>query len=133
MKKLVMLFAVMALFVIASCNSYPQNISVKTTYNTPTADSCYMLIWKGTNTSQNPLVEDGVYEDLVLPSPSITVYKIPTGTNQQFTVQMLANGQTFKIALVPFRNRISAPLTVSAFYVLPVPPSKATILNVEIF
>lgn len=133
MKKLFVLLA-FAFVLFIACDNYPQNVSVRTTYTTATtADSCYMLVWKGTDTNLNPLFEDGDYHALVLPSPAITVYKVPVGANKQFTIQMLANGQTFKIALVPFKSNISAPLTVSAFYVLPTPPAKATIINVEIF
>ena len=130
MKKMLVLFAFIVLF--ASCDVYPQSVSVKTTYSTPvSADSCYMLVWKGTDTANNPLFEDGDYDLLNL--PTLSVYKIPLGTNVNFTIQMPADGKTFRIALVPFDVGFSAPLTVSAFYVLPKPPAKATIINVEIF
>ena len=120
------------LFGLFGCDSYPQSVTVKTTYTTPVGvDSCYMLVWKGTNTSQNPLFEDGDYD--LLNTSTLSVYKIPLGTSVNFSIQMLANGETFRIALVPFDLNISAPLTVSAFYVLPKPPAKATIINVEIF
>lgn len=131
MKKLILLLFV-GMLVVISCDVYPQNISVKTTYNTPAgADSCYMIVWKGSDTQNCPLQEDGDFEMLSL--TGLLVYKIPVGEGQSFTTQMLANGQTFKIALVPFDYNIAAPLTVSAFYILPTPPNKATIINVEIF
>lgn len=128
MKKLLLLFVVLMLM---ACDIYPQSVSVKTTYTTPaSADSCYMLVWEGTDTNQNPLFEDGDYDLLNL--PTLSVYKVPLGTNVNFTIQMNADGKTFRIALVPFDVGFSAPLTVSAFYVLPKPPAKATIINVEI-
>jgi len=125
-------FIVIALTLFSTCDVYPQNVTVKTTYTTPvSADSCYLLLWKGTNTSNNPLFEDGDIDLLNL--NTLAVYKVPLGTNVNFSIQMLANGETFRIALVPFDVGFSAPLTVSDFYVLPKPPAKATIINVEIF
>lgn len=121
-----------AVLLFASCDVYPQTVTVKTTYTTPvSADSCYMLVWKGTDTNQNPLFEDGDYD--MLNVSTLSVYKIPLGTNVNFSIQMNADGKTFRIALVPFDVGFSAPLTVSAFYVLPKPPAKAEIINVEIF
>ena len=127
-----LIFLALAFVVLIACDSYPQSVSVKTTYTTPAAaDSCYMLVWKGTDTNQNPLFENGDYE--LLNTSTLSVYKVPLGTGVSFTTQMSADGKTFKIALVPFDVGFSAPLTVSAFYTLPIPPSKATIINVEIF
>lgn len=128
MKKLLLL----AVLMLMACDVYPQSVSVKITYTTPvSADSCYMLVWKGTDTNQNPLFEDGDYDLLNL--NTLSVYKVPLGTNVNFTIQMNADGKTFRIALVPFDVNFSAPLTVSAFYTLPKPPAKAEIINVEIF
>ncbi|MBK8609084.1 MAG: hypothetical protein IPL84_03855 [Chitinophagaceae bacterium] len=130
MKKLLTLIA-MAFVLIIACDSYPQTVTIRTTYNTPTsADSCYLLLWKGTDTNQNPLFEDGSFDLLNL--GTLSVYKVPAGTNKVFNFIIPADGKTFKLALVPFENEYPAPLTVSSFYVLPIPPAKAEIINVEI-
>lgn len=130
MKKL---FAICVLLfvVLIACDSYPQTVTIRTTYNTPaSADSCYLLLWKGTDTNQNPLFEDGSYDLLNL--STLSVYKVPTGTNKVFNFVIPADGKTFKLALVPFDAGFPAPLTVSSFYVLPIPPGKAEIINVQI-
>lgn len=130
MKKL---FAICLLLFVGftACDNYPQTVTIRTTYNTPTgADSCYLLLWKGTDTNQNPLFEDGDYD--LLNQGALSVYKVPTGTNKVFNFTLPANGKTIKLALVPFDNGYPAPLTVSSFYVLPIPPAKAEIINVQI-
>lgn len=127
------LFAICVLLflVLIACDSYPQSVTIRTTYNTPaSADSCYLLLWKGTDTNQNPLFEDGSFDLLNL--STLSVYKIPTGTTQIFNFTLPADGKTFKIALVPFDVGFPAPITVSSFYVLPIPPGKAEIINVQI-
>jgi len=130
MKKLLGICILLFVILIA-CDSYPQTVTIRTTYNTPaSADSCYLLLWKGTDTNQNPLVEDGSYELLNL--ATLSIYKVTTGANQIFNFSLPADGKTFKIALVPFDADYPAPLTVSAFYTLPIPPAKASIINVEI-
>lgn len=131
MKKLFVLFA-LVMIIFAACDSYPQSVTIRTTYNTPaSADSCYLLLWKGTDTNQNPLFEDGSYDLLNL--STLSVYKVPIGASKVFNFTLPADGKTFKLALVPFDVNFSAPLTVSAFYTLPKPPAKAEIINVEIF
>lgn len=130
MKNLIALLVVGWLLVVG-CDSYPQTVTIKTTYNTPvSADSCYLLLWKGTDTNQNPLFEDGDFDLLNL--STLSVYKVPTGANKVFNFTLPADGKTFKIALVPFDVGFPAPLTVSSYYVLPIPPEKAEIINVEI-
>lgn len=129
--KRVFAICVLLFVVLIACDNYPQTIPVQTTYNTPTdADSCYLLMWKGTNTNQNQLFEDGNYDNLNF--NLLTVYKVPVGTNKIFTYSLPANGETIKLALVPFKVGIPSPLTVSDFYVLPTPPAKGQILNVKI-
>lgn len=122
----------LSFFVILStaCDVYPQTVNVKVTYTVPAAvDSCKLLIWKGTNTANNPLFEDGDYNALNL--AGLTVINIPA-VNGEFTRQFNADGETFKLALVVFDTSIPSDLTVSAFYILPIKPAKAQFIDVEI-
>jgi hypothetical protein len=135
MKGLFILLA-FAFVLFASCNSYPQSVSVKTTYTTPAeVDSSYLVMWKGTDITQNQLFEDGNWYDL--DKTGLLIYKIPLGTSVSFTSTHVTDGRKFKLAIVNFGNSegitLPSKLTVSTFYTLPVEVQKATIINVEIF
>lgn len=135
MKKIFLILAAFILIINLSCESYPQTVSVTTTYTTPSAvDSSYLIMWKGNDIAQNPLFEDGSWIDL--DKSGLLVYKIPTGTSVSFTTTHQTDGRKFKLAIVNFGNSegITLPslLTVSAFYTLPIEIQKATIISVQI-
>lgn len=131
---LVLLFA----FVMFNCNSYPQTVTVKTTYTTPVGiDSCYLLVWKGIDTQQCPLIDGADYD--AINKTGLTTYKVPLGTNAFYGQQMPSDGKTFRLALVTWDNNpqnneaTPSKLRVSTFYTLPFYVERATIINVEIF
>lgn len=124
--------ALLMLIILSACEiTYPQDVNVTVTYNNVPSgiDSSYLLIWKGTNTNQNPLFEDGDFAELNL--TELIVDKIPA-TNGSYTKVLEPDGETIKVAIVLFDTNLAGDLTVSDFYTLPKKPGKATIINVEI-
>lgn len=128
MKKLLfVLFAV----ILFACENPPQTVNVKVTYTIPAGcDSSYIVFWKGTDTNQNPLFEDGDWN--AINKTGLLIQKIAPASGN-YTQQFNADGQTFKVAIVNFISVVPSDLTVSAFYILPTKPAKASIINVQIF
>lgn len=130
MKNLLFIFFVVTIFFACDKETFPQNVTVTIPYTTSAVnDSAYILVWKGSDPVNCPLLDNGTYETMSM--TGVTKHKVAV-TGNSLTLVFTPSGEYFKVGGVVFLGKISSLVAVKdTNYQLPTRPGKMVIGNIQ--